>query len=258
MNLSRLLYIGSNPKALSFIAKDVLSCARFYALSLSGDSRTELVSRIHADRLSYLSRGAMLDLYDAAVATVDRGIPGIFLEAGCALGGTALVLANARPISTPLHVYDTFDLIPEPSPKDGSDVEGRYEIIKMGYAKGIRGDRYYGYQNNLSDLVSATFLGYGFPIKSSGISLIKGRFNDTMKFDDNEKIAFAHIDCDWHDSVKTCLERIFPRLSIGGTIVIDDYHAWTGCRMAVNEFLSKNSDQIKQFVKSRLHLTKIS
>jgi asparagine synthase (glutamine-hydrolysing) len=67
-------------------------------------------------------------------------------------------------------------------------------------------------------------------------------------------VAFAHIDCDWYDSVKTSLERITPNLSSGGILVIDDYYAYSGCKKAVDEFLEKNPDLFIIQYKSRLHL----
>ena len=48
----------------------------------------------------------------------------------------------------------------------------------------------------------------------------------------------AHIDVDWHDPVKVSLERIFPNLTEGGSIILDDYFAWGGCKKATDEFLT--------------------
>ncbi|MBX9848970.1 MAG: TylF/MycF family methyltransferase [Rhodocyclaceae bacterium] len=48
---------------------------------------------------------------------------------------------------------------------------------------------------------------------------------------------------DWYDPVKVCLERLFPRLSVGGSIVLDDCHHWGGCRKATDEYLRTVSGQ---------------
>ncbi len=55
-------------------------------------------------------------------------------------------------------------------------------------------------------------------------------------------MAFAHIDCDWYEAVKFCLDRLAYVLSPRGIIVLDDYHAYGGCRVAVAEFLAKHPD----------------
>ncbi|NEQ53039.1 MAG: hypothetical protein F6K11_23355 [Leptolyngbya sp. SIO3F4] len=41
----------------------------------------------------------------------------------------------------------------------------------------------------------------------------------------------------------TCLERIFPRLTSGGSIILDDYHDWESCRNATNEYLKRVTGQ---------------
>jgi asparagine synthase (glutamine-hydrolysing) len=53
----------------------------------------------------------------------------------------------------------------------------------------------------------------------------------------DQPVAFAHVDVDWYEPVSTCLERIFPRLVEGGSIILDDYHDWGGCRKAADEYL---------------------
>ena len=57
-------------------------------------------------------------------------------------------------------------------------------------------------------------------------------------------VAFAHVDVDWYEPVKTSLERIFPNLTVGGSIILDDYHDWGGCRKATDEFLREVTDKI--------------
>ena len=66
--------------------------------------------------------------------------------------------------------------------------------------------------------------------------LIKGRFKETLPHTDLGKIAVLHIDGDWYESVKVCLEQLYDRVSSGGIIQIDDYGHWEGARKAVDEF----------------------
>jgi hypothetical protein len=56
-----------------------------------------------------------------------------------------------------------------------------------------------------------------------------------------QPIAFAHIDCDWHDSVAICIERISKMMSPGGVMLFDDYHSFEGCRRAVDAWLATDS-----------------
>jgi hypothetical protein len=65
----------------------------------------------------------------------------------------------------------------------------------------------------------------------------------------------AHIDCDWYDSVLTCLKNIEPHLAAGGTIIIDDYYVWSECKTAVDEYFeNKNGYSFNK--KEVLHITK--
>jgi asparagine synthase (glutamine-hydrolysing) len=73
------------------------------------------------------------------------------------------------------------------------------------------------------------------------VTLVKGLVQDKMKID--QSIAFAHIDVDWYEPVITCLKRVFPNLVVGGSIILDDYHDWGGCRAATDEFLREVSGQ---------------
>jgi hypothetical protein len=60
-----------------------------------------------------------------------------------------------------------------------------------------------------------------------------------------EKIAFLHLDTDFYDSTKAELEVLWPRVSPGGVVVIDDYGHWKGCGKAVDEFFGSRLLQVE-------------
>ncbi len=93
-----------------------------------------LIARIERRHLTYLDIPALLDLRDLAHEADAARRPGAFIEAGCALGGSAIVLAASKHPWRPLLVYDVFGMIPPPSERDGTDVVQRYEEIKAGQA----------------------------------------------------------------------------------------------------------------------------
>ena len=84
--------------------------------------------------------------------------------------------------------------------------------------------------------MTESFTRHGVPLAENNVELVKGLFQDTIDLD--EPVAFAHLDGDWYESTMVCLERIAPLLVPGGRIVLDDYHAWSGCRTAVDEYFS--------------------
>jgi O-methyltransferase len=76
---------------------------------------------------------------------------------------------------------------------------------------------------------------------------VKGFFEATLPHITG-KLSFALIDCDLRDSIVYCMERVFPQLSNGGRILIDDYsHSdWRGAKLGVDHFVSQHQEEIAQ------------
>ena len=123
-----------------------------------------VIEAVRAEHLSYLDEPSLRTL----AATVEQleadGIPGLIVEAGTALGGSAITLAAAKSPERPMRVYDVFGMIPPPSDRDGADVHRRYATIKAGGSKGIAGDTYYGYRDDLLGEVTRSFARHGVPV----------------------------------------------------------------------------------------------
>lgn len=193
-----------------------------------------VVDGVRAEHLTYL-KPENLEVLARQVIDADlHGRPGLIIETGTALGGSAIVMAAAKDPRRPMRVYDVFGMIPEPSERDGEDVHERYRKIVSGTSKGIAGETYYGYRDNLYDEVRDSFERHGVVPAEHNVQLIQGLFQDTLEIDG--PVAFAHLDGDWYESTRTCLERIVPHLVVGGRIVLDDYFHYSGCRDAVDEY----------------------
>ena len=134
-------------------------------------------------------------------------------------------------------------MIPPPTDEDGKDVKDRYSDIRQGRSKGLGGNKYYGYEDNLYEIVQSNLQEFGIDQVQKNVSLIKGLVQDTMKVD--QPIALAHIDVDWYDPVKTCIERIVPYLVVGGILILDDYSTWSGCRKATDEYFRGIAEQFQ-------------
>lgn len=216
------------------------------------------IYRIRRKGLSFLSLQALLDLGLAMVEIQERKVPGIVVEVGVGLGGSAILLTSIKERERPLYLYDTFEMIPPPSKMDGEDAHERYRVIQSGQAQGlVPGEKYYGYIENLIERVKVSLENFGFPTKTNNVVLIKGLVEETMRID--HPVALAHIDCDWYSPVKYSLEHIIPRSSIGGRVIIDDYYHWSGARKAVDDFFvdyDMNNYQVQHL--SRLHIVKNS
>ena len=224
-------------------------------LTLNRLGSPPMVRRVRLEKLTYLSTEALCNLHDLARAVGEQGVAGCIIEAGCALGGSAIVLADAKPVETPLHVHDVFGMIPPPGENDGKDVHRRYRLIASGAAVGIGGDRYYGYEPDLTNRVIEHFRRLGVPVEQHHVELHSGLFEDTLH--PAAPVALAHLDGDWYRSVLTCLERIWPWLIVGGVLVIDDYDSWSGCRRAVNDYFAGRKAECRFERRARLHIVKL-
>lgn len=120
-----------------------------------------IVRKIKNDKLTYLSRWRMLKLAQVIEDMEVQGLNGDIIEAGCALGGSTIMMGLVKGQSRKLNVYDVFEQIPSPTENDSQDALERYKDIKNGTASGIGGDEYYGYQKNIEELVRKNISKYG-------------------------------------------------------------------------------------------------
>lgn len=201
----------------------------------------EIIKKIRREKLTYLSSQKLASLATTCHAIEKANLPGIFIEAGCALGGSSILIASLKRAERPFFIYDVFGMIPAPTAEDPQDVHNRYKVISGGESQGIGGDKYYGYQENLYETVRFNLRRFRINCEAQAVSLVKGLVQETMEI--NQPVAFAHVDVDWHDPVMTCLEQITPNLIVGGAIILDDYHDWGGCRKATDEYFRKTGDQ---------------
>ena len=112
---------------------------------LPGDLPREhvnLIRRIRDERLTYLSDAKLAALTNTCQSIEEQNLPGLFLEAGCALGGSSILIASIKHRQRPLYVYDVFGMIPPPSSQDTEDVHERYKTIVEGKSSGIDGYEY--------------------------------------------------------------------------------------------------------------------
>lgn len=209
----------------------------YYPAKLSRVAR-----EVRRQNLTYLSHAKLATLERVIDRIRRRRVPGDFCELGVALGGSAILIAAKLDGARSFHGYDVFGQIPPPGKSDGDDAHARYAVIAAGKSNGIGGERYYGYREDLYTEVMGSFARFGMPVDQRRIALHKGLFEDTLQLDAGAQIAFAHIDCDWHDPVLLCLQRLAPHVPSGGALVLDDYNDYGGCRRAVGAFLARTPE----------------
>jgi asparagine synthase (glutamine-hydrolysing) len=198
----------------------------------------QTIADIRAARLSYCGPPKLENIAQALLQVRSEGVPGRYIEAGVALGGSAILLGLLKPADVQLELYDVFAMIPPPGENDGHDAHQRYEEIRSGTSTGLGADEYYGYVEGLLDKVKGNLRRFGLTPEGGTIQLVPGLFEDTLH--PVGPVALAHIDCDWYDSVRVCIERIAPQLAPGGVMIFDDYSSYSGCQRAVDEWLAQD------------------
>jgi O-methyltransferase len=169
-------------------------------------------------------------LYQAVKHVEASGIPGDVVECGTARGGSAALMGMTLErlgSSRRLWVFDTFEGLP-PATEDDPDYD--HAITWTGRCRG-----------DIED-VEELFQRSGIRERAE---LVKGLFQDTLPTSTVGPISVLHIDADWYQSVKDCLDHLYDKVSPGGIIQFDDYGCWEGARKAVHAFIEERRLPIK-------------
>lgn len=164
---------------------------------------------------------------------LDQGVEGAVTEFGCYAGTTSLFIRrilDARGLSSThsFHAYDSFDGLPPKSPQDNNAASVDFEPGKLYVSK-----KDFLQQFRSSGLVP--------PITH------KGWFDELTEKDVPETIAFAFLDGDFYGSIISSLRLVWPRLSEGGLVLIDDYNRETlpGVARAIHDFFQNKPYTIR-------------
>jgi len=83
----------------------------------------------------------------------------------------------------------------------------------------------------------------------SNIEFVEGDVVETLKNELNSPatISVLRLDTDWHESTRAELAVLYPRLSPGGVMIIDDYGHWGGAKKAVDEDVENRPRPLLQY-----------
>ena len=178
----------------------------------------------------------MYALYQAVRHVHAAAIPGDVVECGVWRGGSsmlaALTLDSLGDRERHVWLYDTFEGMPPPADVDRSLTGQRAaDLLKRTDAAGEHTRAVAGL-----DEVKANLATIGYP--RDRLQFVEGRVEDTIPAVAPEEISILRLDTDWYESTRHELRHLWPRLSPGGVLIIDDYGHWQGARRAVDEFLA--------------------
>ena len=173
----------------------------------------------------------------------ENGIEGNIVECGVWKGGSMMAVASMllglNDFGRDLYLFDTFAGMPPPTGAD-IDIEGvtANDLLVQSDKQDEKSVWCYASLETVRAAVSSV----GYPAEK--IHLIEGMVEQTIPANAPEKIALLRLDTDWYESTKHEMEHLFPRLSKGGVLIIDDYGHWQGAKRAIDEYIENHKVKI--------------
>lgn len=159
---------------------------------------------------------------------LDERIPGDFIETGVWRGGCCIlmrgILAANEVRDRTVYVADSFAGLPPPNPQiypadREMDLSVHEELAVP------------------LETVKANFARYG--LLDDQVVFVKGLFRNTLSALDAGPFCLLRLDGDYYESTYDALKNLYPKLSSGGFIIIDDFNYLAATRQAVVDYRSR-------------------
>jgi O-methyltransferase len=175
---------------------------------------------------------------------VANNIPGDFVECGVWLGASPYVIAKTLLRLGESHrrifMYDTYEGFPSDEPIDipYSPNDNLFQVLEDDAAYRAAGaDVRYSSSDHMRSSMEQTRANVelaGYP--SDKLIFVKGLVEDTIPEQIPDQIALLRLDTDLYRSTKHEFDHLYPRLSRGGVLVVDDYGFYLGSKQATDEY----------------------
>jgi hypothetical protein len=171
-----------------------------------------------------------LDALQHCVSDVlNKDVPGDLIETGVWRGGASIfmrgILKAYGSIDRTVWVADSFEGLPPPNP-DAYPADQELHLEK------------YDQLAVSLEQVRANFERYG--LLDSQVRFLKGWFKDVLPSAPIDRLAIARLDGDLYESTMDALKSLYPKLSIGGYLLVDDFGGIPACRKAVEDYRGAN------------------
>lgn len=173
-------------------------------------------------------------LCDCVDVICKENIPGDLVETGVYKGGSSMIMAEVLKLNNQnrkIYMYDTYAGMSKPSEYDYKNGKKEYLTKWEQLNKGDHVNWCYSSLDDVKKNMSKT--GY------ENVEYIVGKVEETLNEVYPEEISILRIDTDFYESIKKALEVLYPRLSKGGYLILDDYNCWNGANKAVNDYFAE-------------------
>lgn len=163
------------------------------------------------------------NIQDCVTDVIRNEVPGDLIETGVWRGGATIfmraILAAYGATERRVWVADSFAGLPKPS--------GKYDVDE--------GDLHWTFSDLAvsEEQVRENFARYG--LLDDQVRFLKGFFHETLPDAPIDRLAVARLDGDMYESTIVALEALYPKLSVGGYLIVDDF-ALKGAKRAVEDF----------------------
>lgn len=178
--------------------------------------------------LTMIGTRRLNNLYMLIKTVLENDIKGDIIEAGCWRGGAMMfarsILNTYNQKNKKVYMCDSFSGIP-PMPNS------KYKQDKEAYTFDILN---YNPVENVYAMLKKLNL-------ENGTIIVKGYFNETLKNIPAKLFSIIRLDGDTYISTIQAITALYPKLSIGGYIIIDDYIGWASCKQAVTDYRKQHN-----------------
>lgn len=198
----------------------------------------EIFEYVRAQGLSMVSDERLYATILACRHVVQQGIPGDFVECGVYKGGNAIIAAHLfKAYGAPRQVwlFDTFRGMTAPTDEDRESHSGKPVLEE--FQSQARGDHNEWVYCPIEQ-VQAHFRAAG--LLDDRVRFVQGDVLETLVEGQPlpEAVSVLRLDTDWYESTRRELEVLYPRLSTGGVLMIDDYGHFLGAQKATDEYFA--------------------
>jgi O-methyltransferase len=223
---------GRSGSLASLGARALLPLERSWRKRLPLDVRDRVEGlKWPADAETMIGLRRLDNIQDCITDVLQTNVPGDLIETGVWRGGATIfmraVLAAYGNQDRVVWVADSFAGLPKPdlqrAPKD-------------------RGDIHWAFSKDLAISIEEVQNNFArFSLLDRQVRFLKGWFKDTLPPAPIERLALMRLDGDMYESTMDALTALYPRLSVGGYVIVDDYGFLEPCKAAVDEFREQHS-----------------
>ena len=198
----------------------------------------DFITRIQSRGLTMTSYESMCVLASCCKYVINAGIQGDFVETGVWRGGSSILAAKLLPDNRGIHLFDTFEGMPEPGKEDFRIGEEDSSLTHAKWER-LRADSGSHWVKSPINEVKKNFK--DFAVENSRLYFVVGMVEETSVSHPVDTISILRIDTDFYSSTKSALCAFWPKLNTRGVLILDDYAHWDGARKAIDEYFQDKS-----------------